>query len=121
MPPTPNPTANRTLQAAGRERRRLATFCDSPPLRVLLVAHNLGEEARAGTENYCLKLGQALAEAGVAIVFLAPQGPPAESPEAPVPWRQGRLAGLPFLQYQGKDRQVAAIQQEVTRQPSRTG
>lgn len=69
------------------------------PLRILLVAHNLGEQARAGTETYCLKLGLALAEAGAQVSFLAPQGPPAKGPEVPISWRQGRLAGLPFFQF----------------------
>jgi len=69
------------------------------PLRLLLVAHNLGEEARAGTENYVIHLGRTLAHLGVSVAFLAPQGPPTSGPQEMIPWRSSRLGDLDFLQF----------------------
>lgn len=69
------------------------------PLRVLLVAHNLGLEARAGTESYVLQLGHALVRKGVEVTFLAPKGPPTSGPKDPVAWERSRLGDLDFLQF----------------------
>jgi hypothetical protein len=60
------------------------------PLRVLLVAHCLVEEPRAGTETYVANLGQALGSLGVDVRFLAPGGPPSEGSP-----RNRSLAGNP--------------------------
>ena len=68
-------------------------------LRVLLVTHCLMAEPQAGTESYVVNLGKALADLGLEILFLAPQGPPCQEPREPVPWRETRLLDLPLLQF----------------------
>lgn len=70
-----------------------------PHLRVLLVAHCLKEDPRAGTESYCLSLGRALADRGHRVSFLAPQGVPMTQAREEVSWQAGELAGLPFLYF----------------------
>jgi GT2 family glycosyltransferase/glycosyltransferase involved in cell wall biosynthesis len=59
----------------------------------------LAAAAQAGTESYCLSLGQTLADLGVKVAFLAPQGPPIQSGQEEISWRQGELSGLPFLSF----------------------
>ncbi|MGQ9688251.1 MAG: glycosyltransferase [Desulfobaccales bacterium] len=93
-----------TPQGTGRPVRRNCKSRKSSPLRVLLVSHNLGEEARAGTEVYCLNLGRALAAAGADVLFLSPQGSPNIHPHSPVRVREERLAGLPWFQFSGCNR-----------------
>jgi glycosyltransferase involved in cell wall biosynthesis len=68
-------------------------------LRVLLVAHCLVEEPRAGTETYVANLGKALGDLGLDVLFLAPAGPPSQGPEEPVPWRETRLLDRPLFQF----------------------
>jgi GT2 family glycosyltransferase/glycosyltransferase involved in cell wall biosynthesis len=75
------------------------TLKPKPRPRVLLVAHNLEMAAQAGTESYCLSLGQALADLEVRVTFLAPQGPRIQSRQDEISWRQGELSGLPFLSF----------------------
>ncbi|MDI6853137.1 MAG: glycosyltransferase [Deltaproteobacteria bacterium] len=70
-----------------------------PRLRLLLVAHKLLGSARAGTESYCLSLGQTLADLGVEVAFLAPQGPPLQSRQEEISWQRGDLSGLPFFSF----------------------
>ncbi len=82
----------------GKSWRSAATE-PRPPLRMLLVAHNLGADARAGTESYCLNLGKALTDLGVQVTFLSPQGPPVQGPQEEVSWRRGELSGLPFFSF----------------------
>jgi glycosyltransferase involved in cell wall biosynthesis len=69
------------------------------PLRLLLVAHHLPTEPRAGTESYCLSLGKALTNSGLKVTFLAPQGPPLRGLQDSVSWQQGELSGLPLLSF----------------------
>ena len=69
------------------------------PLRVLLVAHCLVEEPRAGTETYVANLGQALGSLGVDVRFLAPGGPPSKGPQESVPWQETRLLDRPLYQF----------------------
>ena len=69
------------------------------PLRVLLVAHCLVEEPRAGTETYVANLGQALGGLGVDVRFLAPGGPPSKGPGETVPWQETRLLDRPLYQF----------------------
>ncbi len=78
---------------------RLGPEAGAAPWRILLVAHNLGEAARAGTEIYCLDLGRALSRLGVQVTFLVPQGPPAAPTEARIPWQLTELAGFPCLRF----------------------
>jgi glycosyltransferase involved in cell wall biosynthesis len=68
-------------------------------LRVLLVSHCLVEEPRAGTESYVANLGRALAEIGIDVMFLAPEGPPSRGPQEAIPWRETRLGEQPLLQF----------------------
>lgn len=75
------------------------TCSSGPPLRVLLVTHCLKEEPRAGTESYCLSLGRALADRGILVTFLAPQGPPVTQAREEVSWHPGELSGLPYLRF----------------------
>ncbi|MEJ2069326.1 MAG: glycosyltransferase [Syntrophobacterales bacterium] len=44
-------------------------------------------------------LGKALADLGVEVLFLAPEGPPAQNSQDAIPWRQTRLLDLPLLQF----------------------
>ncbi len=67
------------------------------PLRVLLVAHNLGENKHAGTENYVRHLGRALVEVGCEVTLTAPSGPPAQ-PDETIYWREKGLDGIPYLE-----------------------
>lgn len=76
-----------------------SVYSSGPPLRVLLVAHYLTEEPRAGTESYCLSLGRALADLGIRVSFLAPQGVPVTQAQEEVSWQAGELAGLPHLHF----------------------
>jgi glycosyltransferase involved in cell wall biosynthesis len=68
-------------------------------LRVLLVAHCLVEDPRAGTESYVANLGKGLADLGMEVLFLAPAGPPSRAPQEPIPWRQTHLLDQPLLQF----------------------
>lgn len=68
-------------------------------LRVLQVTHCLVENPQAGTEIYVANLGKALADLGLEVLFLAPEGPPSEGPQDAVPWRKARLLDLPLLQF----------------------
>ncbi len=78
------------------------------PLRVLLVAHNLDADARAGTESYCLNLGKALTDLGAGVTFLAPQGGPIQGLRDEVAWRRGELAGLPSLFFSRTNQDLCA-------------
>jgi GT2 family glycosyltransferase/glycosyltransferase involved in cell wall biosynthesis len=78
-------------------------------VRLLLVAHNLGTDARAGTESYCLHLGKVLSELGAQVTFLAPQGPPLRGPQDVISWQQQELAGLPFLTFSHKNQGLANL------------
>ena len=68
-------------------------------LRVLLVAHYLVDEPRAGTETYVANLGKGLADLGIEVIYLAPAGPPSSSPQEPISWRETRLLDQPLLQF----------------------
>jgi len=71
----------------------------APKLRVLLVNHCLVDNPQAGTESYVANLGKALADLGVEVLFLAPEGPPAQNSRDAIPWRETRLLDLPLLQF----------------------
>ncbi len=78
-------------------------------LRVLLVAHCLVEEPRAGTESYVANLGKALANLGIDVIYLAPAGPPSAGPQDDVPWRETRLAGQTLLQFTRVNQDFVAL------------
>lgn len=68
-------------------------------LRVLQVNHCLVENPQAGTESYVANLGKALADLGLEVLFLAPEGAPSGGPQKAIPWRETRLLDLPLLQF----------------------
>lgn len=78
-------------------------------LRVLLVAHALEEEPRAGTETYVAGLGKALGDLGVEVLFLAPGGPSSAGPGEAVPWRKALLQGRPFLQLGRTNQELVSL------------
>ncbi len=68
-------------------------------LRLLQVTHYLVAEPQAGTESYVAHLGKSLADLGLEVSFLAPEGPPCQEPKEAIPWRESRLQDLPLLQF----------------------
>jgi GT2 family glycosyltransferase/glycosyltransferase involved in cell wall biosynthesis len=68
-------------------------------LRVLQVTHCLVENPQAGTESYVANLGRAMADLGLEVSFLAPEGPPCQNSQEAIPWRKTRLLDLPLLQF----------------------